>query len=400
MAKSQHVVIIGGGIIGAATAAELTRSGHRVTVIEKEDRWAAHQTGHNSGVIHAGPYYKPGSLKALMCIAGNRSMVEFAREHGIAHAVCGKLIVATSEREIPRLSALAERSAANGTPARLISGDQAREREPHVKAVAALEVDSTGIIDYAHVTRAMIDIARENGAELILGSAVTAIAVTPSEVVVKHEGGEVTADYLINCAGLQSDRIARLAGVEPQARIVPFRGEYFELTEDTRHLVNGLIYPVPDPSLPFLGVHLTRMVDGSVHAGPNAVFAFSREGYKWSDISIRDTWQSVTYPGLIRLGSRNIGVGVNEIVRSLSRRLFARSLARLVPEISTKDIVPAGSGVRAQAILPDGSLADDFILQRAERQLHVLNAPSPAATSSLEIAKHIAKETGLTKVVA
>ncbi|MEQ1735398.1 MAG: L-2-hydroxyglutarate oxidase, partial [Rhodoglobus sp.] len=248
MTVSQHVVIIGGGIIGAATAAELSGLGHRVTVIEKEDHWAAHQTGHNSGVIHAGPYYAPGSLKARMCIAGNASMVAFAQEHGIAHDVCGKLIVATTEAELPRLNVLAERAAANGTPSRLVSAERAREREPHVAAVAALEVDSTGIIDYKHVNRRLIEIAAEQGAELILGSTVTAITVTDTEVVVQHDLGTVTADYLVNCAGLQSDRVARLAGLAPEVRIVPFRGEYFELVESAKHLVKGLIYPVPDPN--------------------------------------------------------------------------------------------------------------------------------------------------------
>ncbi len=395
MTVSQHVVIVGGGIIGAATAAELSGLGHRVTVIEKENHWAAHQTGHNSGVIHAGPYYVPGSLKARMCTAGNASMVAFAQEHSIAHEVCGKLIVATTEAELPRLKVLAERAAANGAPARLVSGERAREREPHVSAIAALEVDSTGIIDYKQVTSTLMDIAAAQGAELIVGSTVTAISVTDSEVVVHHDAGTVTADYLVNCAGLQSDRIARMAGLAPEVRIVPFRGEYFELVESAKHLVKGLIYPVPDPGLPFLGVHLTKMIDGSVHAGPNAVFALAREGYRWNDISVRDTWQSVTYPGLLKLASRNLGTGLNEIVRSLSKTLFAKSLARLVPEITKADIVPAGAGVRAQAILPNGALADDFILQPAPRQLHVLNAPSPAATSALEIARYIAAATGL-----
>jgi L-2-hydroxyglutarate oxidase len=385
------VIIIGGGIVGLAVAERLARTGSRVTLLEKEQSWAAHQTGHNSGVIHAGPYYKPGSLKATMCTAGNRSMVAFAREHDIPHKVCGKLIVATEKKELPRLQTLFERATANGAPSRLLDAAEAHEYEPHVSAVGALRVESTGIIDYAAVSRRLAELAQENGAELHLGAEVTAIATTADEVLVTHSGGEARGAWLINCAGLQSDRIARMAGVEPEARIVPFRGEYYELVPNRTGLVKGLIYPVPDPDLPFLGVHLTRMIDGSVHAGPNAVMALAREGYRWSDINVRDTSSTLVYPGFLRLASRNVATGAKEILRSFSKSLFASSLARLVPEVTTADIVRAGSGVRAQAILRDGTLADDFIIQRAPRQVHVLNAPSPAATSSLEIAKHIAR---------
>jgi L-2-hydroxyglutarate oxidase len=385
------VIIIGGGIVGLAVAERLARTGSRVTLLEKEQSWAAHQTGHNSGVIHAGPYYKPGSLKATMCTAGNRSMVAFAREHDIPHQVCGKLIVATEKKELPRLQTLFERATANGAPSRLLDAAEAHEYEPHVSAVGALRVESTGIIDYAAVSRRLAELAQENGAELHLGAEVTAIATTADEVLVTHSGGEARGAWLINCAGLQSDRIARMAGVEPEARIVPFRGEYYELVPNRTGLVKGLIYPVPDPDLPFLGVHLTRMIDGSVHAGPNAVMALAREGYRWSDINVRDTSSTLVYPGFLRLASRNVATGAKEILRSFSKSLFASSLARLVPEVTTADIVRAGSGVRAQAILRDGTLADDFIIQRAPRQVHVLNAPSPAATSSLEIAKHIAR---------
>ncbi|HEY8281817.1 MAG TPA: L-2-hydroxyglutarate oxidase [Leifsonia sp.] len=388
---TQDVIIIGGGIVGLAVAERLARTGSRVTLLEKEQSWAAHQTGHNSGVIHAGPYYKPGSLKATMCTAGNRSMVAFAREHDIPHQVCGKLIVATEKKELPRLQTLFERATANGAPSRLLDAAEAHEYEPHVSAVGALRVESTGIIDYAAVSRRLAELAQENGAELHLGAEVTAIATTADEVLVTHSGGEARGAWLINCAGLQSDRIARMAGVEPEARIVPFRGEYYELVPNRTGLVKGLIYPVPDPDLPFLGVHLTRMIDGSVHAGPNAVMALAREGYRWSDINVRDTSSTLVYPGFLRLASRNVATGAKEILRSFSKSLFASSLARLVPEVTTADIVRAGSGVRAQAILRDGTLADDFIIQRAPRQVHVLNAPSPAATSSLEIAKHIAR---------
>jgi (S)-2-hydroxyglutarate dehydrogenase len=384
--------VVGGGIVGLAVAYRLTQRGIAVTVVEKETSWAAHQTGHNSGVIHAGPYYRPGSLKAMMCTAGNASMVAFAKEQGIRHEVCGKLIVATEEKQLPGLRTLYERGLANGTPCTMISAEQAREVEPHVNAVAALQVHSTGIIDYSEVTAAYARLAAENGANLVLGSAVRAIHTAADGVVVEHDAGRVTSDIMINCAGLQSDRVARLAGLEPSIRIVPFRGEYYELAEKRRYLVNALIYPVPDPDLPFLGVHFTKMIDGSVQAGPNAVFAFAREGYRWRDISPRDTWDAISYPGFLRMASRNLGNGAHEMARSWSRRLFAASLAQLVPAVRREDIVPSGSGVRAQAIRPDGSLADDFIIQYAPRQVHVLNAPSPAATASLEIAAAIIEQ--------
>jgi L-2-hydroxyglutarate oxidase len=384
--------VVGGGIVGLAVAYRLTQRGIAVTVVEKETSWAAHQTGHNSGVIHAGPYYRPGSLKATMCTAGNASMVAFAKEQGIRYDVCGKLIVATEEKQLPGLRTLYERGLANGTPCTMISAEQAREVEPHVNAVGALQVHSTGIIDYSEVTAAYARLSAENGANLVLGSAVRAIHTAADGVVVEHDAGRVTSDIMINCAGLQSDRVARLAGLEPSVRIVPFRGEYYELAEKRRYLVNALIYPVPDPDLPFLGVHFTKMIDGSVQAGPNAVFAFAREGYRWRDISPRDTWDAISYPGFLRMASRNLGNGAHEMARSWSRRLFAASLAQLVPAVRREDIVPSGSGVRAQAIRPDGSLADDFIIQYAPRQVHVLNAPSPAATASLEIAAAIIEQ--------
>lgn len=385
----RSATIVGGGILGLAVAERLAREGRTVTLLEKEDRWAAHQTGHNSGVIHAGPYYAPGSLKAEMCRAGNRSMAAFAAEHGIPHRIGGKLIVAVSEKELPGLDRLAERAAANGVPSRLVGPEEAREFEPEVAAVRALRVETTGIVDYSAVSRRLAELAAEHGAELVTGAQVRRIAVTGEGVEVEHDRGTTRSDVLINCAGLQADRVARLAGVEPEVRIVPFRGEYYELRAERRDLVRGLIYPVPDPELPFLGVHLTRGIDGGVHAGPNAVLALAREGYRWSDIRIGDAWDAATYPGFLRLARRNLGTGAAEVARSFSRALFARSLARLVPAIGRDDIVRAGSGVRAQAMRRDGTLADDFVIQHASRQLHVLNAPSPAATSSLEIAAHI-----------
>ncbi|GAA1855280.1 L-2-hydroxyglutarate oxidase [Asanoa iriomotensis] len=384
-------VVIGAGIVGLATAHRITldHPDASVTVIDKEPRVAAHQTGHNSGVIHAGVYYKPGSLKARLCAAGRASMVDFCATHGIAHEVCGKLIVAADESEVPRLHALHERAVANGLPVRLVGAAEAKEYEPELRCVEALRVESTGIVDFTAVCTTLADLAEKAGATLRLGTAVTGIEVRGGEQIVHTRSGDVVADVLINCAGLQADRVARLAGVEPPARIVPFRGEYYELTPDRRGLVRGLIYPVPDPQFPFLGVHLTRMIDHTVHAGPNAVLALAREGYRWSKINPRDIADFVGYAGLWRLARKHFRYGVTEVRRSLSRRLFAESLARLVPAVTESDLIPAGAGVRAQAIARDGALVDDFLIVARDRQVHVLNAPSPAATSSLEIAKHI-----------
>ncbi|WP_090059446.1 L-2-hydroxyglutarate oxidase [Lentzea fradiae] len=382
----RSVVVIGGGIVGLAVAAELAARGLRVTVLEKEGRWGAHQTGHNSNVVHAGLYYKPGSLKARMSVAGNASMVAFAREHGVPVEVCGKLVVATSEEEVPRLKALAERAEANGVPAKMVSAAEALDHEPEVACVAALHVESTGIIDYPAVCAALVRLL--DGHDLRLRSPALAIRTSGGAVEVATPQGVVRADALVNCAGLQSDRVARLAGLSPRAKIVPFRGEYYELKRT--ELVRGLIYPVPDPTLPFLGVHLTRMLDGSVHCGPNAVLALRREGYRWRDVSPSDVADIARFPGAWRLARKYARTGVEEVLRSLSRKRFAASLARLVPAVREDDLVRAESGVRAQAMLPDGSLVDDFLVETAPRQVHVLNAPSPAATGSLEIAKHVA----------
>ncbi|MFD4672958.1 L-2-hydroxyglutarate oxidase [Lentzea sp. NPDC058450] len=391
-----HVVVIGGGILGLSAAHELLQRGHDVTALEKESQWAAHQTGHNSNVVHAGLYYKPGSLKARMSVAGNASMVAFAKEHGVPVDVCGKLVVATSTDELPRLQTLADRAEANGVPARLISPAEVREYEPEVSAVSALRVESTAIIDFPAVCRVLVKLLA--GADLRLNSPVLAIRSDGSGVAVATPQGIVRADALVNCAGLQSDRVARLAGLRPKATIVPFRGEYHELRPERRELVRGLIYPVPDPALPFLGVHLTRMLDGSVHAGPNAVLALRREGYRWSQISPRDIADVLRFPGTWRLARKFGRTGLDEVLRSFSRKRFAASLARLVPAIEETDIVRAEAGVRAQAMLPDGSLVDDFLIESAPRQVHVLNAPSPAATSALEIGRHLADETLATLV--
>ncbi len=380
-------VVIGGGIVGLATARQilLDRPGATVVVVEKEDRVGAHQTGHNSGVIHAGVYYQPGSLKARLCRAGNRSMVEFCAAQGIAVEVCGKLIVATEPAELPRLEALFERAQANGLEVRMLDPAEAREREPHVACLAAMFVAATGITDFDAVCRAL---AREVH-EVRLGAKVIGLRPDGAGTRVETTAGDLDADVMVNCAGLHSDRIARLAGFEPGVRIVPFRGEYYELRPQKRELVHGLIYPVPDPQFPFLGVHFTRMIDGGVHAGPNAVLAFAREGYRWGRINPRDLWETLSYKGMWHLGRRHWRYGAGEMRRSLSKRRFAQALGRLIPEITRDDLVPCAAGVRAQAITRSGALVDDFLILERPGQVHVLNAPSPAATSSLEIAKHI-----------
>ena len=384
--------MIGGGILGLAVANELAERGHQPTVVEKEDGWARHQTGRNSGVIHAGLYYAPGTLKAALCTAGAESMVRFAREHGVPVEVCGKLVVAVTEDELPGLHKLAERAQANGVPAALVDPAQARELEPNLSCVAALHVRSTGIVDFGKVSQALADRLAERGADLRPGTEVVGLRDDGTGVVVSTTKGEIAGDAVVNCAGLHCDRIAKLAGLELPARIVPFRGEYYELRPSARHLVRGLIYPVPDPAFPFLGVHLTRGIDGSVHAGPNAVLALRREGYRWRDVTARDVRDVLSFPGFWRLARHNVRTGGAEVVRSLSRRRFAAALRRLVPAVSAADLVRAPAGVRAQAMLADGSLVQDFLFLNAPRQVHVLNAPSPGATASLEIAKKVADE--------
>lgn len=386
------IIVVGGGIVGLAVADRLARRGHDVTLLEKEPDIALHQTGRNSGVIHSGLYYKPGSHKATMCLAGAASMKRYAREHGVAMEETGKLVVAVRDGERGQLSMLQERGIANGVPLRRISASEAREYEPNVSCVDALRVESTGIIDYAGVSRSLADSIEAHNGELALGESFRSAHAETDAIVVETSRTTRRADLLVNCAGLYSDRVAAASGVQPEVRIVPFRGEYFELRPELHDLVRGLIYPVPDPAFPFLGVHLTKMIDGSVHAGPNAVLAFAREGYRWRDVHPRELALSLTWPGLWRLGARNMKAGAQEMMRSASRSLFAKSLATLVPGIRADDLVPAKAGVRAQAMHRDGSLVDDFYIQRGPRQLHVLNAPSPAATASLEIAAHVEDE--------
>lgn len=384
-------MVVGGGIVGLAVAERLVRDqpGASVTVVEKEPTWAAHQTGRNSGVIHSGLYYAPGSAKARMCRAGARSMVEFARQEGIKHEVCGKLVVATGAAELPGLARLRERGLANGLEVVELSREQAREHEPHVAAVAALHVAATGIIDYGHVCAALVRRLEAAGATLLLGTEVLGGRTGGQATVVQTTAGDLEAEVVVSCAGLQSDQVARRLGHQPSTRIVPFRGEYFELSPDAGDLVRGLVYPVPDPSFPFLGVHLTRGIEGNVHAGPNAVPAFAREGYTWGSVSPRDLADTLGYPGFWRLAGRHYRAGAQEIARSLSRHLFGESLRRLVPEIRDDQLVPAPAGVRAQAVRRDGTLVDDFLIERSGSVVHLLNAPSPAATSAFEIARHV-----------
>jgi L-2-hydroxyglutarate oxidase len=368
--------IIGGGIVGLATALALPRSAS-IVLFEKENEFATHQTGRNSGVLHSGVYYRPGSLKARMAVDGNRSMVEFCREHAIPFSICGKLIVACDDAEVARLRKLEENAQGDGVQTRWL--DRPTDIEPHVNAIAALHVPSTGVVDYRRVTKAM---AAQIRGELKLSCKV--IGIRDDVIATTH--GEFRAKTIINCAGLFADRLAHAKDV----RIVPFRGEYYDVGGESASLIRTLIYPVPNPGFPFLGVHLTRGIEGHVHAGPNAVLAFVREGYRWRDVSVRDTLDTFSYGGFWRLAARNWQEGGREVMRSLSRRLFARSVQRLVPEIDERDLRRAAAGVRAQALTPLGTLADDFVIQRSGRAIHVCNAPSPAATASIEIGMHIA----------
>jgi (S)-2-hydroxyglutarate dehydrogenase len=388
---SCDVAVTGGGLIGLATAMALSTAGRRVAVLEAEERLAVHQSGHNSGVIHSGIYYKPGSLKAELCAAGARALYRFCAEEGIAHERCGKLIVATAPEELPRLDELQRRGEANGLKGvRRLGPEEIREVEPHAAGIAALHVPETGIADYPAVARAYARRIAAAGGRVLTGARLTAVRRDGSGLVAETPRGALACRLLVNCAGLQSDRVARLCGAEPDVRIFPFRGEYYDLLPARRSLVRGLIYPVPDPRFPFLGVHLTRRVDGSIEAGPNAVLALKREGYRWRDVSPRDAAAIAAWPGFWRLAARFGGIGVFEVRRSLSKGLFVRDLQRLVPEIAPADVHRAGSGVRAQALDAKGGLVDDFRIARSERAIHVLNAPSPGATASMPIGERIA----------
>ena len=386
--------VIGGGIVGLSTALHLGERypGARIVMLEKEDAPARHQSGRNSGVIHSGIYYKPGSFKARFAKAGASSMVEFCREHGIPHEICGKVIVAAEERELPGLDSLFQRGQQNGLPVRKISPQEVNEIEPHVRCLAGIHVPTTGVTDYGQVSRKYLELFQQKGGEAKFGNKVRQITDCGRTHLIETTAGEYETKFLVSCAGLQSDRVARLAGTDPGAKIIPFRGEYYELTANKRDLVKALIYPVPNPDFPFLGTHFTRMIDGSVHAGPNAVLALKREGYEKTDFNLRDFCEIISFGGFWKLARRNLGEGMKEIYRSVSKAAFVRSLQRLIPEIHSGDLVPCKAGVRAQALLNDGNLVDDFLMIRGHNALHVCNAPSPAATASLEIARAIVKQ--------
>jgi L-2-hydroxyglutarate oxidase len=389
--RNADVVVIGAGIVGLAVAHRLTADDPRTTVVvlDKEDRIAAHQTGRNSGVLHSGIYYKPGSLKAQTATTGRRAMVRFAEEHGIAHEVCGKVVVAVDDTELPALDELERRGRANGLAVRRIGPPELHELEPHANGVAALHVPETGIIDFVAVCerlRDLIDHSGDGHSHVHLGTAVTTITGTTVETT----SGPVTAKRIVNCAGLQSDRLAGMTTDTDGVRIVPFRGEYYDVVPHRSHLCNNLIYPVPDPRFPFLGVHLTRSVHGGIHAGPNAVLALAREGYRRRTVNGRDTWELLANPAVRTLAKRYWRVGAGELRRSLSKRAFVRALQRLVPDVRPDDLLPAASGVRAQALEPTGDLVDDFRFADGPNVVNVLNAPSPAATAALEIGRHVA----------
>ena len=393
---SFDIAVVGGGIVGTATALALAGQGLTVGVLEAEETLAAHQSGHNSGVIHSGLYYKPGSQKARLCVTGAADLYRFCAEEGVACQRTGKLVVATREEELPALAELERRGQDNGL-AGLVRLDAAeiREREPHAAGIAALHVPQAGIADYPGVTRAYARKLEALGGRVVTGARVRAVARSSgaggrTRTVVETTRGSFDCALLVNCAGLQADRVARLCGLVPDLKVVPFRGEYYELSPERRELVRGLIYPVPDPRFPFLGVHLTRTVDGRVEAGPNAVLALKREGYRWRDISLRDLAETAGWPGFWRMLGRTWRTAAREVWRSAVRRVFVADLKKLVPELQDGDLVKGGSGVRAQALDRAGRLVDDFYIEAIEGSLHVLNAPSPAATASLAIGRHIA----------
>ncbi len=390
-ADGYDVVIIGGGIVGLATAlAVRERFPQRtLSVVEKESQLAAHQTGHNSGVIHAGIYYKPGSYKARLCVEGVRLLKDFCDANGLRYENCGKVIVATTPEEVPRLQTLYERGTANGVGGlKLITPEELREIEPHARAVQALHSPHTAIVDYTDVTRAMAATLTRAGVHIHTGTRVQA-ARRHDGVILETTAGLVRARNVINCAGLYADRIAALMGVRPDVRIIPFRGEYYVLRRE-RRVVRGLIDPVPDPEVPFLGVHFTKRIQGDIEAGPNAVLAFAREGYRKSNVNLPELYGTLVYRGFWAMAHRYWRTGLYEMYRSLSKRAFLRALQRLVPALEAEDLTPGGSGVRAQAVSPDGTLVDDFRISETPNAIHVLNAPSPAATASLAIGRHIA----------
>ncbi len=391
---SWDVVIVGGGIVGAATFYKLQQRfpRKRILLLEKEAQLSDHQTGHNSGVIHSGIYYKPGSKKALTCAKGRRELVDFAKQHGVKHDVCGKIIVAVTEEELPRLEQIHQRGIANGIEdLRRIDAAEIKAIEPYCQGIAGLWVGCTGIIDFRGAVQRMagLAIALNPASAVHVGEKVLATEPAAQGSVVRTSKGRYTAQAVIFCAGLQSDRMARADGVKVNEQVVGFRGDYYELTEQGRHKVKNLIYPVPDPRFPFLGVHFTRMTDGSTECGPNAVFTFKREGYGKTDFSLRDTWDALTYGGTWKLFFKNMAYGIDEYRRAFSKKLFLKTLQRLVPDLRMEDIRPGRAGVRAMLLGMDGEMVDDFRIERTGSHIHVLNAPSPAATACLAIGEHI-----------
>jgi (S)-2-hydroxyglutarate dehydrogenase len=387
-----HPLIIGGGLVGLATAWQLLRSRRvrALTLLEKESTVGAHQSTHNSGVLHAGLYYRPGSLKARLAVEGIRAMTAYCREKNIPHEICGKVVVAVDASEVPRLHELEARGLANGlTGLRRLDRAGLLEIEPHAAGQAALHVPEEGIVDYAAVCQSLHADLLAMGGRVVTGATVTGLSETPDGWTAETGVGDFAGDFLINCAGLQSDRVCRLAGLDPTDRIVPFRGEYYQLCPEAAHLVRHLIYPVPDPKFPFLGVHFTRLISGHVEAGPNAVLAFAREAYRKTQWNARDLGEALTFPGLWKFLARHPRMAWDEGLRSMSKKLFCRSLQRLVPDLREADLAPGGAGVRAQAISSDGELVQDFRLVSGSRALHVVNAPSPAATASLAIGREV-----------
>jgi len=390
--RQSDILIIGAGIVGLATAVECTRHfpGRRLLVVEKEDRVAAHQTGHNSGVIHSGLYYRPGSLKARNCVAGCASMKRFCAEHGIAYEESGKLVVASLPEEVPRLQQLHQRGVTNGVPGlRLLDREEFRELEPHANGICALHVPSTGIVDYTDVANKYAELVTAAGGELIFHAQVTGLRDDGSANIVETTAGAFRAGYVVNCAGLYSDTITRMAGCKTDLEIIPFRGEYYEVKPERRYLVRNPIYPVPDPRFPFLGVHFTRHVNGSVEAGPNALLALRREGYTGSDPDLTEAVEMLRWPGFWKMAGRFWRKGFDEQYRSWVKPAFTRALQQMVPDLTADDLVPGGSGVRAQAVDRNGNLLDDFCFVHSRRMIHVCNVPSPAATASLEIGREV-----------
>lgn len=385
------IVLVGGGILGVSTAMQLKQRfpDYRILLVEKESDLAMHQTGHNSGVIHAGVYYTPGSLKARFCLEGNRATKAFCQEQGIAFDECGKLLVATNELEMTRMKALWERTEANGLERYWVTGDELAEREPNIQGVGGIFVPSSGIVDYAAVTRAMGQVFTEAGGDIRLSTEVIGLEERSDEVVVKTTGGDVRSRYLVTCSGLMSDRVVRMLGLQPDFTICPFRGEYYRLAARHNSVVNHLIYPIPDPAMPFLGVHLTRMIDGTVTVGPNAVLAWKREGYRKTDFSFSDALATMTNPGVLKVLKQNLKPGLIELKNSLFKSGYLKEVKKYCPSIELADLEPYPAGVRAQAVSRDGKLVDDFLFMNTRRTVNVCNAPSPAATSALPIGAHI-----------